>query len=73
MRVRSRVIVLRRERGMTVDALAERSGVPRSTVDKWGREGVPVAVAHAVRIADALGVEVRDLVRLPAPEGARGR
>ena len=36
-----------------------RSGVPRSTVDKWGREGVPVAVAHAVRIADALGVEVR--------------
>lgn len=74
MRVRSRVVVLRRERGMTVDALAERSGVPRSTVDKWGREGVPVAVAHAVRIADALGVEVRDLVRVPpAPEGARGR
>ena len=65
MRIKSSVNRLRRERGMTVDALAGRSGVPRSTVDKWGREGVPVAVEYAVRIAEALGVEVRDLVRLP--------
>ena len=64
MRIRSSVNRLRHQRGMTIDELAERSGVPRSTVDKWGREGVPVAVAHAVRMADALGVEVRDLVRL---------
>lgn len=47
---------------MTIDQLAERSGVPRSTVDKWGREGVPETVLHAVRMADALGVEVRDLM-----------
>lgn len=63
MRISSSVSRLRRERGMTIDALAERSGVPRSTVDKWGREGVPESVAHAVRIAEALGVEVRDLIR----------
>lgn len=63
MRIKSSVSRLRRERGMTIDELAERSGVPRSTVDKWGREGVPEAVAHAVRIAEALGVEVRDLIR----------
>lgn len=63
MRIRSSVNRLRRERGMTIDALADRSGVPRSTVDKWGREGVPESVAHAVRIAEALGVEVRDLIR----------
>lgn len=63
MRIRSSVNRLRRERGMTIDDLAERSGVPRSTVDKWGREGVPESVAHAVRIAEALGVEVRDLIK----------
>lgn len=63
MRVKSNVWKLRTRRGMTIDALAERSGVPRSTVDKWGREGVPEAVAYAVRVADALGVEVRDLIR----------
>ena len=63
MRIGSSVNRLRRERGMTIDALAETSGVPRSTVDKWGREGVPEAVLYAVRIADALGVDVRDLIR----------
>lgn len=62
MRIRSRVWRLRRDAGMTIDQLAERSGVPRSTVDKWGREGVPETVLHAVRMADALGVEVRDLM-----------
>ncbi len=62
MRIRSRVWRLRRERDMTIDELARRSGVPRSTCDKWGREGVPESVLYAVRIADALGVEVRDLM-----------
>lgn len=61
MRVKSNIWKLRTRRGMTIDELAERSGVPRSTVDKWGRDGVPESVAHAVRIAEALGVEVRDL------------
>ena len=62
MRVKSSIWRLRRDRGMTIDGLAERSGVPRSTVDKWGRDGVPETVLHAVRIADALGVDVRDLI-----------
>lgn len=63
MRLKSNVWRLRTERGMTIDRLAEESGVPRSTVDKWGREGVPEAVLYAVRIADALGVDVRDLIK----------
>lgn len=62
MRIKSRVLAIRERRGMTVRALAEASGVPYSTVEKWCREGVPVTVLYAVRIADALDICVRDLV-----------
>ena len=54
---------LRRERGVTLRELSELSGVPRGTCSTWEYAGVPASVSHAVRIADALGVDVRDLYR----------
>ena len=54
---------LRRERGVTLRELADLSGVPRGTCSTWEYAGVPASVSHAVRIADALGVDVRDLYR----------
>ena len=62
MRVKSNVLRLRQERGMTTRALAEASGIPFPTIEKWCQLGVPRTVLYAVRVADALGVEVRDLV-----------
>lgn len=61
MSTASNLTRLRRERGMTLSELAELSGVPRGTCSTWEYEGVPDSVPGAVRIADALGVEVRDL------------
>lgn len=54
---------LMRERGVTLSELAELSGVPRGTCSTWMYAGVPASVSNAVRVADALGVEVRDLYR----------
>lgn len=61
MRAKSNLLRLRQERGMTVRGLADASGIPFPTVEKWCQIGVPETVDYAVRIADALGVEVRDL------------
>lgn len=61
MRIKSNVLRLRQERGVTMRALADDTGIPFPTVEKWCQLGVPLAVLYAVRIADALGVEVRDL------------
>ena len=61
MRLKSNLLRLRQERGMTIRELADATGIPFPTVEKWCQKGVPKTVDHAVRIADALGVEVRDL------------
>lgn len=61
VRLASRLKNLRKKNNLTVKEAAERSGVPRSTFEKWELLGVPETVDHAVRVADALGVEVRDL------------
>ena len=61
MRLASRLKTLRKKNNLTVTEAAERSGVPRPTFEKWELLGVPRSVLYAVRIADALGVEVRDL------------
>lgn len=61
MRREPRLRELRRGRSLTIEGLAERAAVPRSTYDAWECYGVPETVAYAVRIADALGVGVRDL------------
>lgn len=65
MRIKSNVLRLRQERGVTMRALADATGIPFPTVEKWCQVGVPRAVLYAVRIADALGVDVRDLYEAP--------
>ena len=53
---------LRKLRGMTARELAEKAGVTQRAVFKWERDGTEnMRLACAVRVADALGVEVRDL------------
>lgn len=61
MRLASRLKILRKKNNLTVTEAAKRSGVPRSTFEKWELRGVPRTVLYAVRVAGALGVEVRDL------------
>lgn len=65
VRVTSRLKILRKKNNLTVTRAAELSGVPRPTFEKWELQGVPRTVLHAVRIADALGVDVRDLYEAP--------
>lgn len=57
----SRLKGLRKKNNLTVTEAAERSGIPRPTFEKWELLGVPETVDYAVRIAGALGVDVRDL------------
>ena len=65
MRLTSRLKILRKKNNLTVTGAAERSGIPRPTFEKWELRGVPRTVLYAVRIADALGVDVRDLYEGP--------
>lgn len=53
---------LRESRGLSKSRLASEAGVTAAAVRKWERQGTgSMRLACAVRIADALGVEVRDL------------
>lgn len=69
MRIASRLKTLRKKNNLTVTEAAERSGIPRPTFEKWELRGVPRTVLYAVRIADALGVDVRDLYEDPGDRG----
>ncbi len=59
----SRLRQLRQKRGLTQDELATAVGVSRSAVAQWegGRSGQ--ATLHLRRLADALGVQIDDLMR----------
>lgn len=69
MRLASRLKTLRKKNNLTVTEAAERSGIPRPTFEKWELRGVPRTVLYAVRIADVLGVDVRDLYEGPGDRG----
>lgn len=61
VRLASRLKILRNKNSLTVMEVAERSGVPRSAFEKRELLGAPETVNHVVRVADELGVEIRDL------------
>lgn len=62
----SRIKELRVRRGLTSRELAEMAGVTQRAVFKWERDGTGrMQLGCAVRIADALGVDVRDLYEAP--------
>lgn len=52
---------LRADSHETIEQVVSRTGVPNSTYSKWEVDGIPNSVRYAVILADAFGVEVRDL------------
>ena len=66
-----RMRLLRRARGLTQDELARATGVSRSAVAQWetGRAGFGNRI---VRVADVLGVAVRELKLAGAAQGDDG-
>jgi len=61
-----RVRVLRRERGWTLELLAERSGVSRAMISKLERGEKNPTLVVAARVAEGLGVSLSQLVGIEA-------
>lgn len=59
---KNRINALRKARGMTVRELIERTGFKRRTIESWLSRGAPPQVKMAIRLADALCTDMRDLV-----------
>ncbi|HOX58132.1 MAG TPA: helix-turn-helix transcriptional regulator [Candidatus Paceibacterota bacterium] len=54
---------LRKEKGLSQDALAEMTGVPQSTLAYWERTGKLTGRETIFKLAKALGVSVTKLLR----------
>ena len=52
----------REEQGLLQRELAERAGLPVRTIGRIERGEVDVRIGTLQKIADALGIEIRDLV-----------
>lgn len=64
---------LREERGWSASRLAREAGVSHRTVTLHERKGVEnMTLRCAIRVAEALGVSVYDLVESPRARGRRG-
>ena len=61
--VAANVVRLRRRRGLTQEALAERAGVEVRTVQAIERGRTNVSVRYLLAFADALGVDMRQLLK----------
>lgn len=61
-RLGARVQSLRRERGLTLDGLAERSGVSRAMISKLERGEKNPTLVVAAKVAEGLGVTLSQLV-----------
>jgi transcriptional regulator with XRE-family HTH domain len=54
---------LRREKGLSQDALSQATGVPQSTLAYWEKTGKLTGRETIFKLAKALGVSVEDLLR----------
>ena len=54
---------LRREKGLSQDALSKATGVPQSTLAYWEQTGKLTGRETIFKLAKALGVSVQDLLR----------
>lgn len=69
---------MRKQKGLTQEALAEAAGVARQTIAKWEAEESSPDLETAQRLAAALDVSLDDLANAPAEEldghpGMRGK
>jgi transcriptional regulator with XRE-family HTH domain len=55
---------LRREKGLSQDALSKKTGVPQSTLAYWEKTGKLAGRETIIKIAEALEVSVEDLLRV---------
>jgi transcriptional regulator with XRE-family HTH domain len=67
-----RVVALREERGMTQEDLARASDVSVWTLRRWEQKGSTPLVRVLVRVADALGVSLDELVGRVPPAKRKG-
>lgn len=70
-RLGARIRELRQEQGLTLEALAEHSGVSRAMISKVERGTNNPTLVVAVRIAQGLGVGLSELLSPPRPKQAR--
>jgi len=66
----ARVKQLRKERGWSLDALANASGVSRSMLSDIEREQANPTLAVTMRIAQAFGMSLGDLIEMPSATSA---
>jgi transcriptional regulator with XRE-family HTH domain len=66
----ARVKQLRKERGWSLDALAQASGVSRSMLSDIEREQANPTLAVTLRIAQAFGMTLGDLIEMPSASSA---
>jgi transcriptional regulator with XRE-family HTH domain len=55
---------LRTEKGLSQDALSKMTGVPQSTLAYWEKSGKLSGRETIIKIAEALGVSVEELLRI---------
>lgn len=58
---------IRTEKGMTIPALVEATGIPKRTIEDIQRRG-DCLVSNAIKLANALGVTLDELCREKAGE-----
>lgn len=66
----ARVKLLRKDRGWSLDALANASGVSRSMLSDIEREQANPTLAVTLRIAQAFGMSLGDLIEMPSATSA---
>lgn len=54
---------LRKQKGLSQDALSQKTGVPQSTLAYWEKTGKLAGREIIIKMAEALGVSVEELVR----------
>jgi transcriptional regulator with XRE-family HTH domain len=57
-----RLKTLREDAGLTVDQLAERSGIPAATIYDWEKARHAISIDQLPQLADALGISIRSLL-----------
>jgi transcriptional regulator with XRE-family HTH domain len=64
---------LRRARRLSQEELAHRAEIDRTYISSLERSVYSAGIDVVDRLAKVLGVEASDLLRLPTPEGRKGR